>query len=153
MSTSTDNKPNRLEQFTKNWTDVVLKYRWPVLLATLVLAMGLGYGGQFIAFDGDYHAFFKKSNPQLQALYDRSLQVSGLPINSNNEKDDNFPHLSLVYSQCCTEQRQEMVSAVKEWLSASTTTIAEHLWQRQPTTQQLNTCELFTRTCVETHTG
>ncbi|MEO1437248.1 MAG: efflux RND transporter permease subunit [Bacteroidota bacterium] len=68
MSSTSENKPNRLEQFTKNWTDFVLKYRWPVLLATLMIAMGLGYGGQFIAFDGDYHAFFKKSNPQLQAF-------------------------------------------------------------------------------------
>lgn len=68
MSSIPDQNTTKLQKFTLNWTQFVLKYRWPVLLGSLLLALSLGYGAQFIAFDGDYHAFFKKTNPQLQAF-------------------------------------------------------------------------------------
>ncbi|GAA3599914.1 efflux RND transporter permease subunit [Flavivirga amylovorans] len=53
--------------FTRNWANFVIKFKWPVLLATLILAIGLGSQGN-MEFDGDYHVFFSKSNPELEAF-------------------------------------------------------------------------------------
>ncbi|WP_347925413.1 MMPL family transporter [Pontimicrobium sp. SW4] len=58
---------NITNTFTKKWTDFVIKYKWPVLIATLLLAIGLGSKGN-MEFDGDYHVFFSKSNPELEAF-------------------------------------------------------------------------------------
>jgi len=53
--------------FATKWAKFVVKFRWPVLLGTLALALGLGSQGA-MEFDGDYHVFFSESNPQLEAF-------------------------------------------------------------------------------------
>ena len=53
--------------FAKNWARFVIKYKWPVFIGTIVLAMGLASQGK-MEFDGDYHVFFSKSNPELEAF-------------------------------------------------------------------------------------
>ncbi|WP_242203463.1 efflux RND transporter permease subunit [Aestuariivivens insulae] len=54
-------------KFATNWAKFVIKWKWPMLISTLVLAMGLGSKGN-MEFDGDYHVFFSKSNPELEAF-------------------------------------------------------------------------------------
>ncbi|MEM9824132.1 MAG: RND family transporter, partial [Bacteroidota bacterium] len=54
-------------QFAQRWAETVIKFRWPVLIVTLILAMGLGSQGK-MEFDGDYHVFFSESNPELEAF-------------------------------------------------------------------------------------
>ena len=54
-------------QFVGQWTDFVIRYKWPVFISTLVLALSLGFQGK-MEFDGDYHVFFSKSNPELEAF-------------------------------------------------------------------------------------
>lgn len=63
-------KVNETEKlsFAQKWAHWVIRYRWLVLIASLPLALGLGYGGQFIQFDSDYHVFFSDENPQLKAF-------------------------------------------------------------------------------------
>ena len=58
---------NFTNRFAISWAKFVIKYKWPVLIGTLVLAMGLGSQGK-MEFDGDYHVFFSKSNPELEAF-------------------------------------------------------------------------------------
>ncbi|WP_299244790.1 efflux RND transporter permease subunit [uncultured Aquimarina sp.] len=58
---------NATNAFAKRWAEFVIKFKWPVLIVTLVLAMGLGSQGN-MEFDGDYHVFFSKSNPELEAF-------------------------------------------------------------------------------------
>lgn len=55
------------KSFAEKWGKFVVKNKWIVLLLTLVLAMGLGSQGK-MEFDGDYHVFFSKSNPELEAF-------------------------------------------------------------------------------------
>jgi predicted RND superfamily exporter protein len=57
-------KNNKVTQFV-SW---VVKRRWLVLLATIVLALSAGSGGQFLAFNNDYHIFFDDDNPQVVAF-------------------------------------------------------------------------------------
>jgi len=58
---------NASNKFAKQWAAFVIKRKWPVLILTLILAMGLGSQGA-MEFDGDYHVFFSKSNPELEAF-------------------------------------------------------------------------------------
>lgn len=58
---------NASNRFAKQWATFVIKNKWLVLLGTLALAMGLGSQGK-MEFDGDYHVFFSKSNPELEAF-------------------------------------------------------------------------------------
>ncbi|MBO0322820.1 MMPL family transporter [Muricauda sp. CAU 1633] len=58
---------NATNAFAKNWANFVIKFRWPVLLLTVLLAVGLASQGK-MEFDGDYHVFFSESNPELEAF-------------------------------------------------------------------------------------
>ncbi len=53
--------------FAKNWAKFVIKFKWPVFILTTILAMGLASQGN-MEFDGDYHVFFSKANPELEAF-------------------------------------------------------------------------------------
>lgn len=67
------------QQFGERWGRFVVKFRWPVLIGTLALAMAFGAGGQ-MGFNSDYHVFFSEDNPQLLA-YDG--------LQNKYTKDDN----------------------------------------------------------------
>jgi len=52
-----------------NW---VIRWRWLVIVASLIGAMMIASGGQFLGFSTNYRVFFSEQNPQLQAF--ESLQ-------------------------------------------------------------------------------
>lgn len=46
----------------------VIKYRWLIIILSLVLVFAAASGGRFLVFKADYRVFFGKDNPQLQAF-------------------------------------------------------------------------------------
>jgi len=56
---------NWLEIAFSNW---VIKYRWWLIAATLVLVVTAASGMRFLTFENDLRIFFSEQNPQLQAL-------------------------------------------------------------------------------------
>ncbi len=46
----------------------VIRYRWAIILATLLIVMAAASGGRFLAFSSDYRVFFSEENPQMQAF-------------------------------------------------------------------------------------
>lgn len=46
----------------------VIKRRWLIVIGSILFAMVCGMGGQFLAFNNDYHIFFRKDNPQVMAF-------------------------------------------------------------------------------------
>lgn len=68
MKTENSNDPQASPAFAERFGEWVIRWRWPVLLSTTLLMMSLAYGGQFLAFNGDYHIFFSEDNPQLNAF-------------------------------------------------------------------------------------
>jgi len=48
----------------------VVRQRWWLLVATLLLVSGAASGLRFLSFNNDTRAFFSEENPQLQALED-----------------------------------------------------------------------------------
>ena len=58
---------NATNAFAKKWANFVIRFKWPVLVLTILLALGLASQGK-MEFDGDYHVFFSESNPELEAF-------------------------------------------------------------------------------------
>ena len=56
-----------MNRFAKGWAKFVIRFKWPVLFASLLLTFGLASQGN-MEFDGDYHTFFSESNPELEAF-------------------------------------------------------------------------------------
>ena len=46
----------------------VIRWRWLVMLVTVLLVAAAASGGRFLWFDTDYRVFFSKDNPQLQSF-------------------------------------------------------------------------------------
>lgn len=95
------------ESFAVRWGNWVLRYRWPVLISSILLVMGLGYGGSFIVFDTDYRAFFSEENPQLQAfdaLQEQYTQDDNVFIVIAPEDGDVFTMQTLMAIQELTEE-------------------------------------------------
>ena len=46
----------------------VLKYRWIIIILTVLLVLGAASGGRFLVFKADYRIFFSDDNPQLKAF-------------------------------------------------------------------------------------
>ena len=46
----------------------VIRFRWWIILATLLAVAGSGFGIQYIGFTNNYRVFFSEENPQLQAF-------------------------------------------------------------------------------------
>ncbi len=53
---------------TKKFAEGVIRFKWLVILVSLVSVMAMGYGAQFLTFTNDYRVFFSKENPQLLAF-------------------------------------------------------------------------------------
>ncbi len=52
----------------KNYAEWILRWRWLVILVTLVAVVLLASGGRFLHLTNDYRVFFSKDNPQLAAF-------------------------------------------------------------------------------------
>lgn len=57
----------KLNSFTIKWAEFIIKYKWGVLLSSILLAVGLASQGS-MEFDGDYHVYFSDDNPELLAF-------------------------------------------------------------------------------------
>ncbi len=52
----------------KGFGEWVVRFRWPILLLTLLAAMAAASGGRYLGFTSDYRVFFSDDNPQLNAF-------------------------------------------------------------------------------------
>ncbi|MEM7209731.1 MAG: MMPL family transporter [Pseudomonadota bacterium] len=50
------------------YAEQIIRFRWLVIAATIVMTMLLGAGGQNLVFTNDYRVFFSEGNPQLEAF-------------------------------------------------------------------------------------
>jgi len=70
---------NKFQEATVAFARWVIRWRWAVVIGSLIVAMGVGSGAQGLFFDTGYRAFFNEENPQLMAF--ESLQK----IYTNND--------------------------------------------------------------------
>ncbi|WP_142784138.1 efflux RND transporter permease subunit [Changchengzhania lutea] len=58
---------DKLNSFAIKWAEFVVKYKWGVLLFSILMAVGIASQGK-MEFDADYHVFFSEDNPELLAF-------------------------------------------------------------------------------------
>ena len=67
-----------IDQLVERFTRGVIRWRWPIVLASLLMSVGIGSGARGLFFDTNYRAFFSDDNPQLpefetlQAVYTKN---------------------------------------------------------------------------------
>ena len=54
--------------FGASWGVFMIRYKWLILLASVLLVIAAGVGAGKMTFNGDYHVFFSDENPQLKAF-------------------------------------------------------------------------------------
>ena len=57
-----------LDQFIVRFTKGVIRFRWAVVAAVILLTALIGKNSTGLFFDTDYRAFFSDENPQVQAF-------------------------------------------------------------------------------------
>ena len=57
-----------IDRFAAQFTRGVIARRWLVLMLSLMLALGAGYGAKNLEFSTNYRVFFSDANPELQAF-------------------------------------------------------------------------------------
>ena len=68
----------RIDLLTKRFTRGVIRWRWPIVLLSLLVTVGIGSRARGLFFDTNYRAFFSDENPQLtefetlQAIYTKN---------------------------------------------------------------------------------
>ena len=50
------------------YADFIIRWRWLVIIATLLLSVFVASGAQFLGFNNDYRVFFSDDNPHLKAF-------------------------------------------------------------------------------------
>ncbi len=67
-----------IDRLVERFTRGVLHWRWPIVLTSLLVSVGIGSGARGLFFDTNYRAFFSDDNPQLtefetlQAVYTKN---------------------------------------------------------------------------------
>ena len=57
-----------MHEFERNIGRWVLRYRWLVIILSIVTVLAFAAGGRFLTFSSDYRVFFSPDNPQLLAF-------------------------------------------------------------------------------------
>ncbi len=52
----------------KRYGEWLVRFRWLVLIASILAVFAVASGGRFLAFTNDYRVFFSADNPQLLAF-------------------------------------------------------------------------------------
>lgn len=66
---------------TQTYAQGVIKFRWWIILLTLIASVLIGSGGKHLTFDTDYRVFFSDENPELLAFEE---------LQSTYSKEDNI---------------------------------------------------------------
>lgn len=95
----------------KKYARWVVKWRWPILLISVVAVLGLASGARFLSFRGDYRVFFGKDNPQLldfdalQNIYSKNdnLMYVLVPKNGDVFTKENLAAVHWLTDRCWEE--------------------------------------------------
>ncbi len=108
--------------FAKKWAEFVIRFKWPVLIASIILALGMGSQAKK-QFDGDYHVFFSESNPELEAFdalqekytKDDNILVVLAPKNKNIFTRENLIAIEELTSEAWNTPYSSRVDAVTNY--------------------------------------
>ena len=102
---------NRDREVVERYAAWVIRWRWPIVLMTLVFLAAVASGGRFVEFTNDYRVFFSKDNPQLKQLE----AVENIYVKNENILFVIAPKDKKVFSPEVLKVIHEMTTAL--WLS------------------------------------
>ncbi|WP_103864774.1 RND family transporter [Aquimarina sp. I32.4] len=117
---------NATNAFAKKWAEFVIKFKWAVLIFTLIIALGLGSQGN-MEFDGDYHVFFSESNPELEAFdalqdkytKDDNVVIVLSPSNENIFTKENLTAIEELTAEAWNTPHSSRVDAITNFQHTS----------------------------------
>jgi len=105
-----------MKQFEAQFGRWVLKYRWLVMLISLVLVFLAASGGQNLRFTGDYRVFFSEDNPQLLAfdeLENTYTKSDNILIALTPKDGDVFTQKTLAAVESLTEKAWQIPFSIR----------------------------------------
>ena len=103
-----------IERYTRG----VIRWRWPVLLTSLALAIGSGMGIVHLKFIDEYRVFFGPDNPQLLAfdavenIYTKNDNIFFI-VEPPGDHDDAFSPETLAIVEHLTEEAWRIPFAIR----------------------------------------
>jgi predicted RND superfamily exporter protein len=61
-------KATKTRSFAQRWGEWVVRYRWPVMILSILVALAAGTGAERLTFVTDYQIWFSKENPELRTF-------------------------------------------------------------------------------------
>jgi len=61
-------KATKMRSFAQRWGEWVVRYRWPVMIISILVALAAGTGAERLTFVTDYQIWFSKENPELRTF-------------------------------------------------------------------------------------
>ncbi|MEJ2119362.1 MAG: efflux RND transporter permease subunit [Alphaproteobacteria bacterium] len=61
-------KATKTRSFAQRWGEWVVRYRWPVMIISILVALAAGSGAGRLTFVTDYQIWFSKENPELRTF-------------------------------------------------------------------------------------
>ncbi|MEP3074052.1 MMPL family transporter [Maricaulis sp.] len=118
---------NRTDMFATALAEAMIRWRWIVILATILATVGFAMGMPRLAFDTNYRAFFSDENPELAAFEN---------FQATYTKNDNFlivvrPADGNVFSQTTLAAVEEITEAgwqVPYAIRVDSITNFQHTW-------------------------
>ncbi len=122
-----DENKNGLAHRYSQW---VIRWRWPVIILSVLLALSAASGARHLGFNTDYRVFFSDDNPQMQAfeaLQRTYTQVDNILFTlSPHSDDDVFTPTTLEAVELLTEKAWLLPNALRvDSISNFQHTIAE----------------------------
>ncbi|MCH7549442.1 MAG: MMPL family transporter [Candidatus Krumholzibacteriota bacterium] len=109
--------PEQTERYrTARYTRWVIRWRYPIILLSIVATLAVGSGARKLGFDTDYRAFFSKENPQLiafeaiQNIYTKNDNIMFIVTPSGG---DVFTAEALTAVEALTEEAWKLPFAIR----------------------------------------
>ncbi len=119
-----------MKHFEAQFGQWVLKYRWLVMLVSIILIFLAASGGQHLRFTGDYRVFFSNDNPQLlafDALENTYTKSDNILFALTPKNGDVFTQETLAAVESLTEKAWQTPFSIR----VDSLTNFQHTWSEE----------------------
>ena len=105
-----------IDGFAVRLTQTVIKFRWFVVIAAVLIGFGIGSGGQHLEFEKNYRIFFSNDNPELKEFEELEAtytQNDNFLFIIEPESGDAFSRETLTAVETLTEQAWQIPYAIR----------------------------------------
>ncbi|MCZ6726285.1 MAG: hypothetical protein O7A98_02900, partial [Acidobacteria bacterium] len=115
------------DRWVQRYTQWVIRWRWPIVLATLLVVVVAGSGMQHLAFATNYRVFFGKNNPELanfEAVQNIYTKNDSIVFTVTPDDGEVFTHETLAAIERLTEEAWQIPNSIR----VDSITNFQHSW-------------------------